>query len=129
MVDQAHARNAAAVSRLEPGNTTPVCDEDGSACSAYSPARPRADDPSGSGARGMEVGGAQRPCSASCLAIPLWQSSEAQKCAKSFGRPSSFFVIQHSLRQILVVTNPILPTFEISPKLGTELVAAAHKLS
>ena len=71
MVDQAHARNAAAVSRLEPGNTTPVCDEDGSACSAYSPARPRADDPSGSGARGMEVGGAQRPCSASCLAIPL----------------------------------------------------------
>ena len=63
-------------------------------------------------------------------ALPyLWQSSEAQKCAKSFGRPSSFFVIQHSLRQIPVVTKPILPAFEISPKLGTELVAAAHRLS
>lgn len=59
----------------------------------------------------------------------LQPASEAQKCAKSFGRPSSFFVIQHSLRQIPVVTKPILPAFEISPKLGTELVAAAHKLS
>ena len=79
MVDQAHARNAAAVSRLEPGNTTPVCDGDGSACSAYSPARPPADDPSGPGARGMEVGGAQRSCSATCLRSPevrkeLWST-------------------------------------------------------